>query len=236
MAASFAALNISACTVDDEPETYGEWLQQTWGITIEGLDRLENVEIYDDGSSDATASGRIIVEGLGEQDLEVYQLQFSLADGGGMGILFSEPDTGDERYFIYDEQESWIGIGDDIAGAAVAKNPDGTYSVWTYVGENFEQEDFVEVENGYEALRIVETYNEFMSTSPYILLAAYAAALSAPGLEARMPAPNSYMGLPKNPTNNADEPGVCVIFSEFCECAACLVLDRAGECDRCPEL
>ena len=26
------------------------------------------------------------------------------------------------------------------------------------------------------------------------------------------------------------------IFKEFCDCAACLVLDRRGACDLCPEL
>ncbi len=229
--------SVSGCTVeDDEPETFEVWLQQTWGISIEGLDTLENVQVYDDGSSDATASGRIIVDGLGEQDIDVYQIQFSLADGGGIGVLFSEPDTGDERYFIYDQVEGWVGIGDDIAGAAVAKNPDGTYSVWTYVGDDDSQDNFVVVENGYEALKIVETYNEFMETSPYILLAAYVSALSPSELEARMPAPSPQEGSPPPPGTEATEPAICTIFSEFCECAACVVLDRAGECDRCPEL
>jgi hypothetical protein len=235
--AGLALGGASGCSVeDDEPETIDEWLQQTWGISIVGLDTIENVEVSEDGSSEATASGRIIVDGLGEQDIDIYQIQFSLADGGAMGVLFSEPDTGDERYFIYDQIEGWIGIGDDIAGAAVSKNPDGTYAVWTYVGDDESQEDFVIAEDGYEALQIVESYNEFMETSPYILLAAYVVALSPSGLEARAPAPSAMSGSPPPPGSEATEPAVCTIFSEFCECAACVVLDRAGECDRCPAL
>jgi len=225
--------SFSSCAAEEEPENFGTWLHKTWGISIEGLDKLENVEMNEDGSSSATASGQITVDGLGSQDLEVFQQQYSLAEGGGLGILFVEPDTGDERFFYYNEVENWIGIGDEIAGAAVSKNNDGTYSVWTYVGE--EEEDYLVVENGYEALLVIEEYNEFKDTSPFILLAAYVAALTPSGLEARIPAGQFGEGTPGVPMN-AEGPGVCLIFSEFCECAACLVLDRKGECGQCPEL
>jgi len=94
------------------------------------------------------------------------------------------------------------------------------------------------LENGYEAILVIEDHNEFKDASPRILLAAYVAALTPSGLEARMPSGQFGEGLPDVPkkTDDAEGPGVCLIFSEFCQCAACLVLDRRGECGQCPEL
>lgn len=37
-------------------------------------------------------------------------------------------------------------------------------------------------------------------------------------------------------TNAAAPPPVCEVFTEFCECATCLALDRQGACDPCPDL
>ena len=64
-------------------------------------------------------------------------------------------------------------------------------------------------------------------THPYLLLTAFAAAQNA--------TPEARVGLFAKP-NTAAPPPVCEIFKEFCDCAACLVLDRQGACDLCPNL
>ncbi|MGB1014879.1 MAG: hypothetical protein ACPG4T_12145 [Nannocystaceae bacterium] len=106
----------------------------------------------------------------------------------------------------------------------MSKNPDGTYDVWAFDGDNMDQ--FVTVENGYRALKIVEEYNEFKEISPFILLTGFAVAHTALP-EARLPI---YC------TDTAETPPVCDIFREFCDCAACLVLEREGACEPCPDL
>ena len=167
--------------------------------------------------------------------MDVWQLQDSLADGGAATIFITEVETGNERYFLYDQNEGYITIGDFEQGVSVSANPDGTYDLWAFVGD--EQDDFLTVDNGLEALKIVATYNEFTETSPYILLMAFSAALTPSDLEARMPTGGQGSGLPNVPGSmNADKPAVCSIFSEFCQCAACLVLDRKGACEPCPGL
>ena len=42
--------------------------------------------------------------------------------------------------------------------------------------------------------------------------------------------------LPEDPDYRAGKTPVCSLFREFCECAACLVLDRQGACGPCPGL
>jgi hypothetical protein len=82
------------------------------------------------------------------------------------------------------------------------------------------------VPNGFEALKLVEQYNAFKTISPYILLTAVAVGhTSTP--EARVPTKCS---------DTAATPVVCDIFKEFCDCAACLVLNRKGACSQCPKL
>jgi len=108
------------------------------------------------------------------------------------------------------------------------EEPDETYDVWAFDGETKEQ--YLTVPNGYEALKVVEAYNEFKTISPHILLMAIAAA-HTPVPEARLQV-TCNTGLDRVAASTP----VCDIFKEFCDCAACLVLDRNGACDRCPEL
>lgn len=105
----------------------------------------------------------------------------------------------------------------------MSKNPDDTYDVWAFDGEAMDQ--FLTVSNGHEALKLVEEYNDFKTISPYIMMAIAAAHTTLP--EARVPMACG---------DTAMSPPVCEIFKEFCDCAACLVLDRQGACDLCPEL
>ena len=42
--------------------------------------------------------------------------------------------------------------------------------------------------------------------------------------------------IPGDPGFRAGKAPVCSLFREFCDCAACLVLDRQGACEPCPGL
>ena len=64
----------------------------------------------------------------------------------------------------------------------MSKNPDDTYDVWAFDGDDMDQ--YLTVPNGYEVLKLVEQYNDFKSISPYLLLTAFAAA-HGPQHEAR---------------------------------------------------
>lgn len=149
-----------------------------------------------------------------------------MAQGGDTTLFVKNLDGSNERYFLYDQVKNYITIGDLTKGVAVSKNPDNTYEVWAFNGNNMDQ--FLMVPNGLAALRLVEQYNEFKTISPYILLTAFASAQAA-GPEARF-AVNCSL------SNSAATPPVCDIFKEFCDCAACLVLNRRGACAQCPGL
>lgn len=148
----------------------------------------------------------------------------SAQDGGDTTLFVSLPDLADERYFLYDLDQNYITIGDLEQGAAVSRNPDGSYELWTFVGET--NDNFLTVPNGFEALKVVEQYNSFKGISPYILLTAFAFAHHST-FEARSPMPCG---------DTAATPVVCDIFKESCDCAACSVLNKAGACDQCPNL
>ena len=212
------------------PAHLEEYLKATWGITVEGFYEFQTLNINDDGSSDATAYGIITVEGLGSREIDMWQIQDSLADGGATTLFLTDVETGDERYFLYDQVQNYITIGDLTKGVAVSRNPDDTYEVWTFDGDD--QDQLLTVDDGYEALKLVEQYNGFTGISPHVLLSAFVLALSPGDLEARLDGASE----PNDGSQVASDPAVCALFEEFCVCAACLVLDRAGACEPCPDL
>jgi len=191
------------------------------------LSQFDNADLLvgDDGTQLFIDEGVITVEGLGSQEVSTEVIVSPVSQGGQVSLFVSNLDLSDERYFLFDEVENYITIGDLTRGVAVSKNPDDTYDVWAFDGEAMDS--FSTVPNGYEALKLVEQYNEFKTISPYLLLTAFAAAHST-RLEARGGLICQW--------NTAAAPPICEIFKEFCDCAACLVLDRQGACDLCPEL
>jgi hypothetical protein len=221
---------LASCS-DDPADTGGdqtipEYLKETWGISLSQFEG-DGFILGDDGTQLNFDDRVITVDGLGQQEVSTMTIIDPVALGGQVSFFVSNLDLSDERYFLYDPVENYITIGDLTRGVAVSKNPDETYDVWAFDGEAMD--NFSTVPNGLEALKLVEQYNEFKSISPYLLLTAFAAAQSGTP-EAR--------ALPGNtdPGNGASPPPVCEIFKEFCECAACLVLDRAGACEPCPGL
>ena len=78
-----------------------------------------------------------------------------MAKGGDTTLFVSNLDGSDERYFLYDQVNNYITIGGLTKGAAVSKNPDGSYDVWAFDGPDNKNQDLT-VPNGFEALKIVE--------------------------------------------------------------------------------
>lgn len=205
---------------DDQVPAY---LKNTWGIELSGF--TGDFEVANDGTQTYSGSARITVDGLGASNIQTQTLVSPMSQGGDTTLFVSNSDGSQERYFLYALAQNYITIGDTKdKGVAVSKNGDGTYEVWAFDGGNKDQ--FLTVPNGYEALKLVEQYNEFKTISPYILLAAFAVAHTSPP-EARTPS---------SCTNTAATPVVCELFKEFCDCAACLVLKRQGACTLCPKL
>jgi hypothetical protein len=187
--------------------------------------RQAEVLVGEDGTQVHSDDGVITVEGLGEYEVSTETIISPASQGGQVSFFVSNIDLSDQRYFLYDQVENYITIGDLTRGVAVSKNPDNTYDVWAFDGDAMDS--FQTVPNGYEALKVVEQYNDFKTLPPYLLLTAFAAAQNA--------TPEARVGLFAKP-NTAAPPPVCEIFKEFCDCAACLVLDRQGACDLCPNL
>ncbi len=212
-------------TGDTGEETVQEYLKQKWGIRVTGFTEHWDTLETEDGTIIATGSGKISVDGLGESELSTETIISPMALGGDTTLFVSNTDGSDSRYFLYNTVQNYITFGDLEQGVAVSKNPDGTYDLWTFAGES--QDNIVTVSDGYEALQVVEQYNGFKDISPYILLMAFAVAQTPATLESR---------LAIDCDDTAAEPAVCDIFREFCDCAACLVLDRDGACDPCPKL
>lgn len=205
-------------------QTIPDYLKKKWGITISGFSGEFGVD--EDGSQFYTGEGKISVDGLGSSDISIETIVDSAANGGATTFFVKNVDGSNERYFLYDRVENYITIGDLTKGTAISKNPDGTYEIWAFEGETKEQ--FLTAPDGYEALKIVEQYNGFKGISPYILLTAIAVAHTS--------TPEARFVTQCTVSNTAETPVVCDIFEEFCECAACLVLERQGKCEACPKL
>jgi hypothetical protein len=209
---------------DQTDQAVQKYLKETWGIALSQFDDGDLL-VADDGTQVFLNDGVITVDGLGAQEVSTEVIVSPVSQGGQVSLFVSNLDLSDQRYFLYDEVENYITIGDLTRGVAVSKNPDDTYDVWAFDGEAMDS--FSTVPNGYEAHKLVEQYNEFKSISPYLLLTAFASAYSA-RVEARGGLICQW--------NTAAAPPICEIFKEFCDCAACLVLDRQGACDLCPDL
>ena len=223
---------LSACSDDagGGDQTVQTYLKKSWGIELTQFDNAE-VLVGEDGTQVFSDDGVITVDGLGEYEVSTETIISPVSQGGQVSFFVSNLDLSDERYFLFDQVENYITIGDLTRGVAVSKNPDNTYDVWAFDGDAMDS--FSTVPNGFEALKLVEQYNDFKSIPPYLLLTAFAAAHNGTP-EARIPL--CLPGLKCRDQSVAAQPPVCELFKEFCDCAACLVLDRQGACDLCPDL
>ncbi|MCA9637425.1 MAG: hypothetical protein KC420_15470 [Myxococcales bacterium] len=217
---------------DTAGQSVDDYLWETWGIRLLNFDDDGYFDVDENDVQVFMNDGTIEVEGLGTWEIATTSVVDPVAMGGTTSIFVSNADLSEERYFLYDPVEGYITIGDFTKGVAVSKNPDGTYDVWAFDGDAMDTT--TTVDNGFEALKLVEQYNDFTQISPYILLTAFAAA-HIPTPEPRC---TSYQEgyQQKEPDWRAATPPVCEIFQEFCDCAACLVLDRQGACAPCPPL
>ena len=221
------ALSVANCSSDQQIDpAVVDYLRTSWGIQLSGFDG--DIDVEDDGTQINDGTGTITVAGLGSANIASSTIISPMAEGCETTLTVSNIGGSDERYFLYDPVQNYITIGDYTRGVAVSKNPDSTYDVWVF-DDSIKKDMDVTVPNGYEALKLVEQYNGFKAISPYILLTAFAFA-HTPAPEARC---GGYGWLQ---TTTASPQAVCDIFKEFCDCAACLVLNRRGACTQCPKL
>ncbi|MGB1016309.1 MAG: hypothetical protein ACPG4T_19385 [Nannocystaceae bacterium] len=206
-------------------QTLRDHLWSTWGIRLHDFD-VDVFDVDSDGTQQLIDDGTIEVEGLGMWEISTMTIIDPAAMGGQTSVFISNTDLTEERYFLYDPVENYITIGDLTKGVSVSKNPDNTYDVWAFDGDA--QDEHMTVNDGFAALQLVEQYNEFKVISPYILLSAFALAHTS--------TPEARMAAAVGRSNVASDMPVCDIFKEFCDCAACLVLDREGACEPCPQL
>lgn len=236
-------LALSGCASDDdtspaEPEDLVRaHLIDTWGISTSGFDTWDGTqfEFAADGTATAFGEGTIHVRGLGAADVIVTEIVEPASAGGMTTLHVSLADGSSERTFEYVPEWGGIAFGGEEDGVAIDANPDGTYDVFTY-DETFpflEGEPTsapVTVEDGVEALWYLREYGDIETASPYVFLFAFALAHS-PAYEARF-----QVKCNMNTSSIAAQPAVCDVFKDFCDCAACFVLGRAGACEFCPEL
>jgi len=224
---AFVTLALALVGCSSAPQSdpaVANYLKTTWGIELSGYSQHSNTA--DDGTQTYSFTGKITVDGLGSNDFQSQTIIPPMSQGSDTTLTVANSDGSDERYFLYDQVQNYITIGDYTKGVAVSKNPDNSYEVWAFNGTTKDQ--FLTVPNGLEALKQVELYNGFKTISPYILLTAFASAHNA--------APAARMTYSWRLSNAAAPPVVCDIFKEFCDCAACFVLKRQGACTQCPGL
>lgn len=228
LASALLVLSLAGCSNSGAGDpALVNYLKNTWGISISGF--TGDFTVAADGTQRYDGTGKITVDGLGADEIASSTIVSPMAKGGDTTLFVSNLDGSDARYFLYDQVQNYITIGSLTKGAALSKNPDGTYDVWAFDGTSNKNQDRI-VPNGFEALKIVEQYNEFKTISPYILLSAIAFAHTS--------APEARIQIKCNGGSSrvAATPVVCDIFQEFCDCAACLVLKRNGACGQCPQL
>lgn len=215
------------------------FLKDTYGLTLTGLEETAEFELAPNGDLLVEDEFTISVDGLGSRELYMYEEIYSAAEGGGVLLLLEDTATGDYRYFEYNPSDNYLRFSQTAAGdprtfpergATVQGNADGSYTVWTFDdSKSFDRENEQRAANGYEAMKLVEQYNDFASITPHIMLAAFAFG------NTHVPEPRSTADCGN--TEAAARPPVCTLFKEFCECVACSTLGRTAEtCAQCPKL
>lgn len=208
------------------------YLDETYGIRVSGLKATLETTVEEDGAIVTTGLATLDVDGLGSRVMDIEEYIYSEA-AGEIVLAVAEDESGDERYFEVNLDESWVAFSnylteDRVRGVAVGRNVDGSYTVWKFDDEVDGGRDREEiVDDGYEALQIVQEYAEFNTITPHVMLMAIALA------HTEMPEART----PSSCTNTALGPPVCALFKEFCDCAACSVLGQTGgACSLCPKL
>jgi len=183
------------------------------------------------------AEGRTIVRGrlwidlAGRDTREVVMEEtfFPLAEGGGIALLLSDPETGASRSFTWDVEGSFISMDrvvpdGSIEGATVVPNPEGSFvvAIYDHGGEQMVEDSAA----GRRAFEFVEQQNRYGDAPPHLVMTASALAHASPA-EARVQVTGD---------DTAPIPPVCAVFDDVCKCAPCVVLRDPAICARrCPE-
>ncbi len=245
LSAALVAAFAGACTDDDEPAdaplelpprdpALADFLEDEFGLVLTGVGDPDPQYFQDvDGFLVGRTVMQVDIEGHGERAILVDQRIEPAAAGGEIFVQVQDVEDGAQRFFLYDFDEGYIVFGQDInddtsRGIGVQSNPDGTYEVWRFDDAVSDRTEFETVGDGFAAMRRVEAFNGFAELPPHIIMTAYALGYTETP-EARTPI-NCYKD------NVAFTPAACSVFKEFCDCVACRILERGGDCALCPEL
>jgi hypothetical protein len=161
------------------------------------------------GKVTITDSPSVTVKGFGKRTLTTVIEDEPIAAGGVQRATITDPKTKTTTVFSYNPSTNSITIADGASSVVVVQNPDHSYSV-----------DGVAAANGRAAVDLIRGKPAYQSASPHSLMLAYSHA-HAPNQAAKS---NPECG------GGATPPAVCVLFSDFCECAAC---DKTGKRNAC---
>ncbi len=234
---------VTGCSADEADETeptVPDYLAETFGLYLAGYDEADET-FEEDGVLINQGTGYTWLEGdENSREMHVRQELFSAAEGGDLVLVVTDVASDESRYFLYNLAENFIVFGEDTGaadsrGAGVQANPDGTYEVWTFDDAVSDRTDVETVPDGYTAMRRVDAFNGFSEISPHVILTGFALA-HGPTPEARFVRPPDTKNVRPPPTTEAGTTPVCSTFKAFCDCVACRVLDRGGDCDLCPAL
>ena len=208
------------------------FLDREFGLSSSGFgEDGEELVVDDDGFIVGVSQGQLFIDGFGERTIELQQRIEPAAAGGEVFLQVRDVATDAQRFFLYDFDARYIVFGEDTGeadsrGVGVQPNPDGTYEVWTFDDAVSDRTEVETVADGYAAMRRVEALNGFAELPPHIIMAAYALGQTA-APEARS-ASRCF--------ETAATPAACSIFKAFCDCVACRILERSGDCRLCPQL
>lgn len=213
-----------AAGMGGDPELVA-FLRETYGLRMVQLAAEQDVV---EGRTRYVERYRVEIEGEPTGDIELEQTIFPMAEGGGITLVIVDPETNELRAFGWSASENQINLtrqdADDevVRFANVAVEPGGLYTVLREI-----EGEPAQIDTGLSGRRAVELLDDFIdfgSAPPRVTMAAFAIAHTSPP-EAR---------LPSSCQDTAATPPVCDVFSAFCDCVPCRVLDRPDLCARCP--
>lgn len=228
VALAVASMAVGCAAEVETPATDPELvrhLDDNFGLRMHGwVDDADRMWVAEDGAIVGAAEGVMAIDGLGERLMKIEQRVAPAAAGGAVALQISDPTSGESRAFVYDFEARSVTFAAPEKGAgeavSVQRNADGTFDVWTADGDA----ERVTVADGYAAMQRVDGINRLGEAPAHVLMTAVALG-HAPSPEARTPSACD---------DTAAAPTACALFSEFCGCVACRVLETSKSCNLCP--
>ncbi len=223
--AAVDAATDAAVGMGGDPELVA-FLRETYGLRMTQLEAQQSVDA--EGRTRFAERYRVEFEGEPAGDIELEQTIFPMSEGGGITLGIVDAQTDDVRSFGWTIADNAINLTRQDPGveqayvAHVYLELNGRYTLIRQVDGEEEQIDTGL--SGRRAVELLDDFIDFGSAPARVTMAAFAIAHTSPP-EAR---------LPQSCADTATTPPVCDVFSAFCDCVPCRVLDRPELCARCP--